>query len=185
VAPCVANEHTSPRFRQFDFELCAKGDWEAAKDGYAHAQPKLDAGKLTSATNQVRKVFERPETTLWFTLADGDVWWCFAEPTVVDIFDGDIESERKTGARLRKVIDQWRSTDVNGKRLRQDSITTKITKVASFQETICEPHGRADLLRIIRCQPSKEHGQATDTVEQLRRHIGDLLVNCKPITSNC
>jgi hypothetical protein len=102
-------------------------------------------------------------------------WWCFVEPTVIDIFDGDVEKERQTGARLRKVIEGWRNTDVNGKPLRQDSITTKITKVVSFQETICKPHGRADLLRIIRCQPSKEHGRTTATIEQLRQHVGDLL----------
>jgi hypothetical protein len=162
-------------FRQFDFQLCTKGDWQAAKADYARAKPDLDAGKVTSATNQVRKFFERPASTLWFTLADGDIWWCFAEPTVIDIFDGDIAKENETGARLRKVIDRWRNTDVNGKRLRQDTMTSKITKVISFQETICEPHGRADLLRIIRCQPSQEHGRALETLERLRQHVGDIL----------
>jgi hypothetical protein len=64
---------------------------------------------------------------------------------------------------------------VNGKRLRQDTITTKITKVISFQETICEPHGRSDLLRIIRCQPSQDHGRAVETLEQLKLRVGDIL----------
>ena len=162
-------------FREFDFQLCSRGEWVEAKAAYALAKPDLDAGKVTSATNQVRKFFERPETTLWFTLADGDVWWCFAEPTVTNIFDGDVDKESRTGARTRRVIDEWRNTDLNGKRLRQDTITTKITKVISFQETICEPHGRSDLLRIIRCQPSLEHRRAIETLEQLKRHVGDIL----------
>ena len=162
-------------FRQFDFQLCSRGEWTAAKSAYAVARPELDAGKVTSATNQVRKFFERPDTTLWFTLADGDVWWCFAEPAVIDIFDGDVEKESQTGARIRNAIDRWRNTDVNGKRLRQDTMTTKITKVVSFQETICEPHGRTDLIRIIRCQPSQEHDLAADTLNKLKHHIGDIL----------
>ena len=162
-------------FRQFDFQLCSRGEWAAAKSAFALAKPDLDAGKVTSATNQVRKFFERPDSTLWFTIADGDVWWCFAEPGVTDIFDGDVEKESRIGARTRKVIDKWRNTDVNGKRLRQDTITTKITKVVSFQETICKPHGRADLLRIIRCLPSQEHGRAIETSGKLKHHIGDIL----------
>jgi hypothetical protein len=162
-------------FRQFDFRLCSSGEWVEAKAAYALEKPDLDAGKVTSATNQARKFFGRPDTTLWFTLADGDVWWCFAEPTVTDIFDGDVEKESKIGARTRAVIDQWRNTDVNGKRLRQDTITTKITKVISFQETICEPHGRTDLLRIIRCQPSQDHGRAVETLEQLKLRVGNIL----------
>jgi hypothetical protein len=124
-------------FRQFDFQLCTQGDWEVVKDRFAYARPKLDAGKVTSATNQVRAFFELPETTLWFTLAHGDVWWGFAESKVKNLYDGDDEKEAQRGATSRKVIDGWRNTDVDGGRLRQDTMTTKITKVVSFQETIC------------------------------------------------
>jgi hypothetical protein len=162
-------------FRQFDFQLCASGDWKAARHAYAREMPGLGAGKVTSAKNQVKQFFKQPESALWFTLADEDVWWCFAEPTVIDIFDGDIENERQTGARLRKVIGTWQNTDVNGRRIRQDSITTKITKVMSYKETICRPDGRADLLRVIRCQPSKGHARTTETLGQLTHHVGDLL----------
>jgi hypothetical protein len=162
-------------FRQFDFQLASQGNWSAAKKAYEEVRLDLDAGKVTSAANQVRKFFERPDTTLWFTLADGFVWWCFAETAVENIFDGDVEKESKIGARVRKVIDGWRNTDLNGKPLRQDGMTTKITKVISFQETICEPHGRADLLRIIRCQPSAVHVRATESLEKLNLHIGDIL----------
>jgi hypothetical protein len=163
-------------FRQFDFQLCTQGDWEAAKAGFARARPTLDAGKVTSATNQVRAFFELPETTLWFTLAHGDVWWGFAESKVQNLYaPGDDEKEAQRSARSRKVIDGWRNTDLNGHRLRQDTMTTKITKVVSFQETICKPHGATDLLRIIRCEPSEGHVLAARKYDDLIQNVGDLL----------
>jgi hypothetical protein len=163
-------------FRQFDFQLCKKSDWEAAKKIYAEARPGLSPGKLTSATNQVQQFFELPEFTLWFTLADGDLWWCFAETSIKDIFtDNDDEKERRQGARVRPVIGGWRNTDKDGRRLRIDSMTTKITKVISFQETICQPHGSEDLLRILRCQPSPKRELACKTFDELVRNVGDVL----------
>jgi hypothetical protein len=113
---------------------------------------------------------------LWFTLAHGDVWWGFAESKVQNLYaDGDDEKEAQRGARSRKVIDGWRNTDLNGHRLRQDTMTTKITKVVSFQETICKPHGATDLLRIIRCEPSEGHVLAARKYDDLIQNVGDLL----------
>jgi hypothetical protein len=79
----------------------------------------------------------------------------------------DDAAEEKGGARMRRVIDRWRNTDVNGNRLRLDSMTTKITKVASFQETICEPSGASDLLNRIRAVQSSSHARAARAHEEL------------------
>jgi hypothetical protein len=163
-------------FRNFDFQLCKSGQWQVAKAKFGTAHADLSPGKVTSATKQVQEFFELPDSTLWFTLADGDLWWAFAEPSIEDIFThGDAERERLEGARTRPVIDGWRNTDIEGNRLRIDSMTTKITKVISFQETICRPHGREDLLRIIRCQPSPARVQVSTAFDELIRNVGDLL----------
>ena len=138
-------------FRQFDFQLCMQPDWEAAKNGFPRARPNLDPGKVTSATNQVCSFFELSVSTIWFTLAHGDAWWGFAERKVKNLYGGDDEKEAQRGARSRKVIDGWRNTDVNGNRLRQDTMTTKITKVVSFQETICKPHGSTERRALPAC----------------------------------
>jgi hypothetical protein len=137
-------------FRDLDFSLCSTGQWDKAKEAYAATGARAGAGEVTRAVNQVRDFFELPESTLWCTMEDGDVWWCFAEPQVVDLYSGDDVAESKNGARLRHVIGGWCNTDVNGNRLRLDLMTTKITKVASYQETIGKPRGAADLLRCIR-----------------------------------
>ena len=130
---------------------------------------------VTRAVNQVRDFFELPETTLWCTIEDGDVWWCFAEAEVINLYDGDDEAEQLNGARMRRVIDRWRNTDITGKRLRLDSMTTKITKVASFQETIAKPGGAADLLRRIRGIQSDTHTLTANTLDALVIAVDDLL----------
>jgi hypothetical protein len=161
-------------FRQFDFALCQAGEWEKAKEKYAATGERTGAGDITRAVNQVRDFFELPESVLWCTIEDGDVWWCFAEPKVIDLYSGD-NSVEEQGARMRRVVDRWRNTDVKGNRLRLDSMTTKITKVASFQETICEPGGASDLLNRIRAIQSNAHTRAVRAHEELVSAVGDVL----------
>jgi hypothetical protein len=163
-------------FREFHFDQCQAGDFESAKAPFARSRPNLSAGKVTSARNQVAAFFTLPRTSLWFTLADGDLWWCFAEESVIDLYhDRDDEAAERRGARSRKVIDRWCNTDVNGGRLQYDTMTTRITKVMSFQETICKPDGRVALLRTIRCKPSEERQLADAALNHLVQHLGDLL----------
>src|SRR6185437_35285 len=160
-------------FRQFDFALCAAGDWGKAKEKFAATGARKGPGDVTRAVNQVRDFFELPESILWFTIEDGDVWWCFAEPKVIDPYSGDDATEQTQGARMRHTIDRWRNVDVNGDRLRLDSMTTRITKVAAFQETICEPSGASDLLNRIRAMRSKAHMRASRAHHELVSAIGD------------
>jgi hypothetical protein len=162
-------------FRQFDFDACASGDWARARELFTATTNRSRAADVTRAVNQVREFFELPESTLWITIEDGDVWWCFAEAKVVNLYTGDDALEAQEGARTRKVIDRWRNTDVQGKRLRLDGMTTKITKVASFQETIGRPHGSGDLLRKIRCEQSEQYARASHALHELVVSVGDLL----------
>lgn len=54
-------------------------------------------------------------------------------------------------------------------------MTTKITKVAAFQETICKPSGASDLLNRIRAVQSKAHERAARAHDKLVLAIGDVL----------
>jgi hypothetical protein len=162
-------------FRQFDFDACASGDWEKARELFTVTTSRSRPSDVTRAVNQVREFFELAESTLWITIEDGDVWWCFAEAEVENIHAGDDALQERQGARLRKVIDRWRNIDVQGRHLRIDGMTTKITKVASFQETICKPHGAADLLRRIRCEESEQYARTSRALDELVVSVGDLL----------
>jgi hypothetical protein len=160
-------------FRQFDFALCKEGNWDEAKKAFTATGVRRRASDI--AVNQVRDFFELPESVLWCTIEDGDVWWCFAEPEVIDLYRDDDKAERETGARMRRAIDHWRNTDVKGERLRLDSMTTKITKVAAFQETIAKPSGAADLLRRIRGIQSDHHARTARALDEMVLAVGDLL----------
>jgi hypothetical protein len=162
-------------FRKLDFTLCASGRWDEAKERYAATGSRTGPSDITRAVNQVRDFFELSESALWCTIEDGDVWWCFAEDEVIDIYSGDDAVAEREGSRMRHVIDRWRNTDINGNRLRLDSMTTKITKVASFQETICKPSGAFDLLNRIRAIQSEAYVKAARAHEELVTAIGDVL----------
>ena len=163
-------------FRRFDFDLCKARNWEVASKDYAATGERKRPNDVTRAVNQVKSFFELPESVLWFTIEAGEVSWCFAESEVIDLYaDGDDKKERERGARARRVIDRWRNTDVKGNRLRLESMTTKITKVSAFQETIAKPNGATDLLRTIRAVPSESRQRAARARDQLVSTVGVLL----------
>jgi hypothetical protein len=54
-------------------------------------------------------------------------------------------------------------------------MTTKITKVGSFQETIAKPSGATDLLRRIRAIQSEHHRRAAQALDEMVSAVGDLL----------
>lgn len=162
-------------FKKISFDLAHRGKWNEARDLYAKTSSRARASDITRAVNQVKEFFELPESTLWITIEDGDVWWGFAKSGVEDIYKGNDEEEVRSGARLRYLIDGWRNKDINGNRLRLDGMTTKITKVASFQETICKPDGAKDILHRIRCEQSEQRSNVSNTYGLLRKHVGDLL----------
>ncbi len=161
-------------YREVNFELCKRGEWLEARKSFEANKPGLTQGAVTSHMNQVREFFELPRSTLWITIENGDVWWCFSEPDVENIFTTIEESDR-VGAKQRRVIDKWRNTDLSGNRLRIDMMTTRITKVASFQGTICKPDGATDILRIIRGEQSETRLAASNALANLNRTVGDLL----------
>jgi len=161
-------------YREVDFDLCQAGDWLAARKNFEGNKPNLTQGAVTSHMNQVRDFFELPNSTLWITIEDGDIWWCFAELPVEDIFT-TVKNSNSRGAKVRRLVDQWRNIDVLGRRLRIDMMTTRITKVSSFQGTICKPDGAADVLRIIRAEQSKARLAVSGSLAEFTRNLGELL----------
>jgi hypothetical protein len=81
---------------------------------------------------------------LWITIGAGRLWWAFAEPEVIPI-----EPTRGRGARFRRVIGAWRDTDVAGRTLSLETLSTRLTKVAAYRQTVCRVEAEAYLLRRI------------------------------------
>jgi len=85
------------------------------------------------------------EDCLWITFANDRLWWAFAKPEVVWLTEG----LKPTGIRIRKTIDGWHDTDLNGQPLIMDGLSTKLTRVAAYRRTICRVKESDYLLRRI------------------------------------
>lgn len=98
---------------------------------------QIAAGRNVRATiddaREILDFYQLGSDCIWITFARGYMWWAFAEPKVTWI-GGD---GKANGQRIRKCLGGWKNTDVKGGLLRIDSLSTKLTKVAGFQRTIC------------------------------------------------
>ncbi len=125
--------------------LAEAGDWEGVRQvlkGLGRG-----AGKVTDFTRELRDFYTLPDTALWVTVARGRLWWAFAEPQVEPV------TEAGRGARLRRTKGAWRSTDVNGQPLLLDRLSTRLTKVAAYRQTLCSVEAEDYLLRRINAEP--------------------------------
>jgi hypothetical protein len=122
-------------------ELALKRDYEAVK-AFCLAEGR-DAGRASGVARQVVDFYGLGRDCLWITFARGFLWWTFAEPKV------EWRSPAKggeQGERVRRSIDGWRNTDINNKPLLVHELSTKLTQVMFYRQTICEVKAQDYLL---------------------------------------
>lgn len=127
-------------------ELAEQGDFEAVRQHYLAAGRA--SAKASDLTREIRDFFSLGPDCLWITFTRGALWWVFADPEV-HWLGGDAEQ----GRRARKVLGAWRSTDARGRELTIADLSTRLTKVRSYQQTICGIEDAAYLLRKINAEP--------------------------------
>lgn len=121
-------------------DLASAGDWADVKAiwiGHGTA-PRVAA----SFEREVREFYTLPAKTLWLTIGRGLLWWGFAEPEVTSVHDPE------RGARARRIIGGWRSTDLDGKPLLLSELSTRLTQVAAYRQTLCSVDADYVLRRI-------------------------------------
>lgn len=154
---CVERGELRLGFRDVPHELCAAGDWEAVRQIF------LGQGRTKSAASrfmgELRDFYEAGSDCLWVTFHDDRLWWNFAEPGVEAIEP----AEPYFGTKIRKTISGWRSTDIRGEVLRQRTLGSRLTRVASFQGTICSVPDVPYLLRRINAEESEVLAAASTT----------------------
>lgn len=130
-------------YRMIPHDLCVKGDWEAvARLLMEHGR---NAGKAKDGVREIRDFYTLGADCLWITFADGHLWWAFAEPGVIPTRDED----EAHSVRLRRTRDGWHKTDIAGSPLRVDGLSTLLTQVAAYRQTICQVKAADYLLRRI------------------------------------
>lgn len=103
--------------------------------------------KAKSFRREVQDFYTLGADCLWVTIGQGRLWWAFAEPQVT-MLHGDY-----LGHRSRSVIGGWSSLDLAGEALTLTSLSTRLTKVSAYQQTICAISAEDYLLRRINGAP--------------------------------
>ena len=130
-------------YKTVPHDLCRNGDWDAVVKFLATEGRSM--AKARDATREIRDFYTLGPDCLWITFADGHLWWAFAEPAVVWL--GTEEDGR--GARMRKTVDGWHKANIKGEPLRTDHLSTKLTQVAAYRQTICRVKEADYLIRRI------------------------------------
>lgn len=100
------------------------------------------AGKARDFTREIMDFYHLGPDTIWITIEAGQLWWARADVAVVPIEETD-----ENGARFRRTIGGWRNTDALGRPLTIDMLSTKLTKVAAYRQTLCSVEASDYLLR--------------------------------------
>ncbi len=124
-------------------DVCLNADWEGARKHMVETLGR-SPGPATDAVREFRDFFALPAGTLWVTFSDGHLWWSTCEAEVFDLRG----TPGQHGAVMRKVYG-WQKTSILGEPLRVDFLSTRLSKVAAYQRTICRIEDAEYLLRKI------------------------------------
>ena len=102
------------------------------------------AAKAKDFSREICDFYGLGSDCLWSTIGEGRLWWAFAEPEVTLI-----PPAPGRGARQRSVIGRWCDHDLLGRPLTLEGLSTRLTKVAAYRQTLCRVEAEAYLLRRI------------------------------------
>lgn len=127
---------------QIDHRICAAGDWAKARADLAAAGVRATG----DAIRELQDFYDLPCDTLWFSIADGRLHWTFAAGEVQTAS----QSIKGLPNRWRATRDGWHSESLTGEALMVAGLSSALTKVASYQKTICTTAQAEYLLRRVR-----------------------------------
>lgn len=131
VEPALERGEIHFGYRSIPHEPCQAGDWAAVEklligEGRTPAQAK-------DALREIRDFYCLGADCLWITFARRQLWWAFAAPAVTWLG----ADEDGQGARSRKTREAWRNTDLLGRPLTFDGLSSRLTQVAAYRRTLC------------------------------------------------
>lgn len=154
-------------FREVPHELALTRD-ENAITAHLVAQGKA-AGAARNAARQVCTFYSLDETAIWITFADGLMWCTSAEPEVIWLGEsGDY------APRMRKATG-WSSANRFDVPFVMSGLSSRLTKVASAQATICRVEAEDYVLRKIWSVREPAVLQAEDAQQAVMAAIDELI----------
>lgn len=113
-------------------DLAQAGDWAAVTRHLVEICGRAP-GKASDFTREIRDFYSLGADCLWITFAEGRLWWAFAAPGVE--WQGGDGAE--TGVRYRTLRQNWSDKDIKGKALDASRLSTKLTCLMAYQQTLC------------------------------------------------
>lgn len=130
AARAIAEGEIPFSHREVPHELAITGKKDAiVRHLTEQGRPQIGA---SSAAREVLDFYTLSSEVVWITFADGRMWWTRAEPEVIWR-----DTEDDYAPRIRRTIGGWSDKDLAGITLGMDRLTTRLTKVASFRQTVC------------------------------------------------
>ena len=145
------------------------GDWAGAAEHY-RAQGRQPA-TVTKYVNDLRAFYETGPDALWVSFGRGYLWWAFAEPEVI-VRGTETPTQ---GAAYRATRGPWRNTDITGRPLVAEELSSSLTRVASYRQTICAIAASDYLLRLINAEPDPALAAAMEARTALERSLLPLI----------
>jgi hypothetical protein len=99
------------------------------------------SGKAADFAREIVDFYRLGPDTIWITFEGGRLWWTVAGKEVTWLGEDD-----RRGARMRRALFPWRDTNVEGEALLQGALSTRLTKVTAYRQTLCKI-GEEDYLR--------------------------------------
>lgn len=130
-------------YRSITHEPCIKGDWDKVTEDLIKGGERKHS-KAKDGTREICDFYTLGRDTLWVTFADGYLWWALADTKIT--YHSDSRSEPN---RTRKTIRGWQNTTINGNPLKTESLSSRLTQVASYRGTICSIKEEQYLIRRI------------------------------------
>ncbi|WP_456840273.1 restriction endonuclease [Bradyrhizobium sp. USDA 4486] len=131
-------------FRGVGHDACNRGDWaEVRRQLIAMGRNER---ALKDDERELKEFYGLGEDTLWFTIADGYVWWTFAQ---AEVLEGD-RAGLEGPPRYRPVRAPWSNRSLSGLELTERSVSSALSRTASYQRAICAVQEADYLLRRIR-----------------------------------
>ncbi|MET4183439.1 hypothetical protein ABIB94_005558 [Bradyrhizobium sp. JR7.2] len=156
-------------FRGVDHAACARGDWDQVRRQLI-AMGRKDR-TLKDDERELKEFYGLGPDTLWFTIADGYVWWTFAQDHVLEGDKDNVEAP----PRFRPVRKPWCNTSLTGMSLTERSVSSALSSTASYQRTICSVRETDYLLRRIRGEDEPLRVKANQLLGNLTATAADLV----------
>jgi hypothetical protein len=154
-------------YRETSHELALAGDRTALVAHFCVRGQR--SGDALQSANEVLMFYEAAPERIWVTAHAGRLWWAKADAEIT--WTGDASGGY--GARLRRAQGGWRSTDINGRELRIDEMSSALTKMRRYRRTICA--APAELLNVIMAASDPLVDEVVAAKQRLEEGVGTLI----------